>query len=264
VSRLIRFASTAIAALALASTLVACGGSELSADDFRAEADEICVNQVKGFIEIEQRLGVSEGLAEEAVLQGQLGKIRERSLSELEELEAPDEVAQPWDRYLQIRRQLIDLRQEHLKLLREGKEKGLGPLNEKISSLNGDLDEVGEEAGLTACASVLPQDQAEEALAVVKEVALTSDPKRVCDELVTESYLEVGFEGKFETCASFQKENGDNFADKIEVEKIEGVADTQALVTITEIGGALGGEETIWALHREDGKWKVNLVSSVS
>jgi hypothetical protein len=260
VSRLTLLSAALAAALAVFG-LAACGSSD-SADDFTAEADEVCVEQVRAFQEVEDRLGSSTSIEEEAKMQKALLPIREESLADLEGIEAPEESAKDWDRYLEIRAELRDLRKQQLELLEKGDEKALEPINEKIGDLNDELDVVGEKAGLLACASVLPKDQAKEAQEVVEEVALTTDPKRVCDELVTQNYLDVGFEGKYEECAKFQKENADDFADKVKVEEVTGVADTSASVKITEIGGIYDGEETTWVLRPEDGQWKVNLIST--
>jgi len=256
--------ASSLVVLALAFALAACGSSDSSTEDFRAEADEICVEQVRSFQEVEERLGTSTSIEEEAKLQQELLPIREESLADLEGVEAPEESEKAWQGYLEIRRELRDLRKKQLLRLNKGDEEALQPLNQKIGDLNDELNEAGEEAGLLACASVLPEDQAKETEEVVEEVALTTDPKRVCDELVTQNYLDTGFEGSFEKCAKFQRENGDKFADKIKVEKVEGVADTSAAVTITEIGGEFDGEETTWALRREGDQWKVNLISAAS
>jgi hypothetical protein len=261
VSRLIRLVSPFALILVLALGVAACGDSESSSDDFVAEADEICVQQVRDFQAVEDRLGSSTSLEEEAKMQKELLPIREESLAGLEEVEAPEDSEKAFEKYLDIRHELRDLRKEQLKLLEKGDEEALEPLNEKISDLNDELDEVGKEAGLLACASVLPKDQAKEAEEVVKEVALTTDPKRVCKELVTQNYLDLGFEGKYEECATFQKEEAENFAEEVKVEEVTGVADTSAAVTITEIGGMYDGEETTWTLRREGGQWKVNLIS---
>lgn len=261
-SRFIRLLSPLALVLFLATALAACGDSGSSSEDFVAEADEICVEQVRSFQQVEDRLGSSTTLEQEAKMQKELLPIREESLASLEELEAPEESEKAWNRYLELRAELRDLRKEQLALLEKGDEEALEPLNEKISDLNDELDEVGKEAELLACASVLPKDQAKEAEEVVEEVALTTDPKRVCDELVTQNYLDVGFEGKFEECAKFQKEEADNFAEDLKVEKVDGVADTSASVTITEEGGMYDGEESTWVLRREGGGWKVNLISA--
>ena len=262
-SRLVRFTAPLIA-LAFALALSACGSSEPSTDDFVAEADEVCVEQVRNFQEVEDRLGSSTSIEEEAKLQKELLPFREESLASLEEIEAPEDSEKAWEKYLEIRRELRDLRKEQLKLLEKGDEEALDPINTKIGDLNDELDEVGKEAGLLACASVLPKDQAKEAEEVVKEVALTTDPKRVCDELVTQNYLDVGFEGKYEECAKFQREEAENFAEAVKVEEVTGVADTSAAVTITEVGGMYDGEESTWVLRPEGDGWKVNLISASS
>jgi hypothetical protein len=260
-SRPVRFCASSVALL-LAVGLAACGDSGSSSEDFVAEADEVCVEQVRAFQKVEDRLGSSTSIEEEAEMQKALLPLREKSLANLEEVEAPEDSKKAFDEYLEIRRELRDLRKDQLRLLEKGDEEALEPINEKISDLNDELDEVGKEAGLLACASVLPKDQAKEAEEVVKEVALTTDPKRVCDELVTQNYLDGGFEGKYEECATFQKEEADNFAEKVKVEEVTGVADTSASVRITEIGGMYDGEESTWVLRPENGQWKVNLISA--
>jgi hypothetical protein len=263
VSRPIRFSLPLIAVLAIVG-ITACGSSEPSAEDFRAEADEVCTEQVRGFQEVEDRLGSSTTLEEEAKLQKELLPLRRKSLNQLEELEAPEDATRAWNRYLDIRHELSELRAKQLDLLEKGDEEALDPVNEKIGDLNDELDIEGKKAGLLACASVLPKDQAEEAKEVVEEVALTTDPKRVCRELVTQNYLDTGFEGSFKVCAKFQREEAENFADDLEVEEVSGVADTSAAVTITETGGMYDGEESTWVLRREDGGWKVNLISAAA
>ena len=260
-SRLVRFACPFLV-VAFALSVAACGSSEPSADDFRAEADEVCVEQVRNFQKTEDRLGSSTSLEQEAKLQKELLPFREEAIADLEEIEAPEESEKAWNRYMDLRLELRDLRKQQLVLLEKGDEEALEPLNEKISDLNDELDEVGKEAGLLACASVLPKDQAKEAEEVVKEVALTTAPKRVCDELVTQNYLDTGFGGEFEECAKFQRENAEDFAEEVEVESVDGVADTSASVTITEVGGMYDGEETTWVLRREGDQWKVNLIST--
>jgi len=261
VSRLVRLPGLFLV-LALLLGIAGCGSSEPSAEDFQAEADEVCVEQVRNFQKVEDRLGSSTSLEQEAKLQKELLPFREQAIADLEEIEAPEDAEKDWDRYLELRQELRDLRKEQLALLAKGDEEALEPLNKKISDLNDELDEVGKDAGLLACASVLPKDQAKEAEEVVEEVALTTEPKRVCDELVTQNYLDTGFEGSFEECAKFQKANAEDFAEEVEVEKVDGVADTSAAVTITEIGGMYDGEETTWVLRREGGQWKVNLISA--
>jgi hypothetical protein len=248
--------------LVIALTVAACGSSEPSTEDFRAEADEICVEQVRNFQDVEDRLGSSTTLEDEAKLQKELMPFRQEALAGLEAVEAPEDSGKAWNRYLDLRRELRDLRKQQLALLEKGDEEALEPLNEKISELNDELDEVGVDAGLLACASVLPKGQAKEAEAVVKEVALTTDPKRVCRELVTQNYLDTGFEGSFEECSKFQREEAENFAEEVEVQEVSGVADTSAAVTITEVGGMYDGEESTWVLRREGDTWKVNLISS--
>lgn len=260
-SRLFRISLPLVAVLAIVG-ITACGSSEPSAEDFAAEADEVCTQQIRDFQKVEDRLGSSTSLEQEAKLQKALLPFREGSLADLEEIEAPEDSEKAWERYLDIRRELRDLRKQQLELLEKGDEEALEPINEKIGDRNDELDEVGEKAGLLACASVLPKDQGKEAREVVEEVALTTDPKRVCRELVTQNYLDVGFEGSYEECAKFQREEAENFADDVEVEEVSGVADTSAAVKITEVGGMYDGEETTWVLRRDGGTWKVNLISA--
>lgn len=43
-------------------------------------------------------------------------------------------------------------------------------------------------------------------------MALTTDPQRACRELVTQNYLDTGFEGKLSECAKLQREEAASFA----------------------------------------------------
>ena len=99
-SRFIRRLSPLALTLVLATALTACGDSGSSSEDFVAEADEICVEQVRDFQAVEDRLGSSTSLEQEAKMQKELLPIREESLASLEELEAPEESEKAWNRYL--------------------------------------------------------------------------------------------------------------------------------------------------------------------
>ena len=257
------FPVLALALFALVALLTGCGGSDgASTEDFRAEIDQVCADQVAQFVEVEERLGTPISLDEAAKYQKELEPIRQEALEEFEEAEAPDNLAKDWERYLDIRRELSDLRAEELKLLEEGDQKALEPLGEEIDERNEDLEAQAKKLGLQACARVLPEDQRQEAIDLVEEVSFTTDPELVCRDLVTENYLELGFEGSYEDCAKFQSDNAEKFATDVEVESVEGVADTQAIVTITDVDGQFAGEESTWNLVREGEEWKVTAITS--
>jgi hypothetical protein len=258
VSRPSLSAAIALAILVLGALVAAgCGDSGSSNEDFVAEADQICTQQTADSVKVEDRLGYPLSLEEGAEFQGELAPIRQEGLEQLEGLEAPDELADDWDRYLAARRESGELREEQVKLLEAGDEEKVKALNAEIEANSDELEKAAKDVGMEACGRILPADQREEVVDVVEEVALTTDPKLVCRDLVTPGYLELGFEGSYEECAEFQRKNADKFATDVEIDDVEGVADTQAVVKITDVDGQFAGEESAWTLvHRDDG-WKV-------
>jgi hypothetical protein len=261
-SRSPSYAVLTLALFALTALAAGCGGGGSSTEDFRAEVDETCTDQVAQFVDVEERLGTPISLEEAAKSQREMNPIRAESLEELEEVEAPDDLADDWERYLVIRRELSDLRAEELKLLEEGDQKAVEPLGDEIDERNEELEAQARTLGLQACARILPEDQRTEAIELVEEVSFTTDPELVCRDLVTENYLELGFGGSYEDCAEFQRENAEKFATDVEVESVEGVADTQAIVAITDVDGMFAGEESTWNLVREGEEWKVTAITA--
>jgi hypothetical protein len=254
-----RFRRRSVALLAVGGTIVlaACGGDGgPSTGEFLADADAACIDQNREAIGIQFAEGSSQSVEEEAALGRELIPVRADLNEQLEALEPPEELLSDWDRYLALRNELLDVRRRQLAALERG-----DPVPEQLATQATDLEDrslaIAERIGLTACASVLPRNDRDAALSVVKEVAVTPNPQRVCGELASPNYLEESFHGSFRECARYQRKASGTFPDDVKLVNAEGVEGVVAYITIEDVGGGLDGRQSKWTLIRHGGRWQV-------
>lgn len=94
-------------AFALAALAGGCGqGDPLSAEELTARGDELCAEGRERFDEIQRQ---PPGNASEAADQAEeLVEVASEELDELEDLRPPEELSDPYDRYLEARRSALE------------------------------------------------------------------------------------------------------------------------------------------------------------
>ena len=245
-----------LAGLAIVSlgVFAACGDDENEADDFRAAADQICVDRATALTEKISGVGPPTSIQEEAALVAELNPIREQSLEETQALEAPEDLADDWDEYVGLIDDLYQHDVEALQQLEDEDTDALTEGNAERAEINEQLDTVATDLDLTACAGVLSDEAQTEITSVIEEVMTTTDPDRVCGELVTENYLEGS--GGEKACIASQKDPSAT-SDSAEVANITGVEDVTASAEVTQ-SGADAPEELNAELVYQDGAWKLD------
>jgi hypothetical protein len=266
-----------IAALAMSAGFAACGGGDeeggdsgetsSDANDFPTLADSIC-NEASGEVaQANLELGYSTEEADIIDLVEQSLAIRKDAVAQLEELEPPDEFADAFDRALAARHDLIDAIEDEVAARKKGDTAALEEIIASEFKAGDASDKASAEAGLSDCAGVLPDDDAQAAEDVLREYAVTADPETACsfegDGLVSEPFLEEGF-GGVEACTKAQEklqDNPDDLATDIKVSKATGVDNVIANVEFEDVGGKFDKLSSVSTLYYVDGAWRLFSIS---
>ena len=241
--------------------IAACGGDsdEDSGDDFAAQADQICLEAQRETVEIARRLGPVTSDEDVIPRIEQFTPVREQAQADLEALEPSEDVAPAFDRLLALRREHLERSQQELKLRKSGDVAAAARLGAKSSRLQEQEDAAAEDAGLTACARILPDEDAEQAKETIT-VLETSDDPDLCTETMTAEGVEALF-GGLEACEEAQQGlKPSELADSVDFEEISGLEGVSASVVGTVNGGTLDGDHAKYEMIYEDGTYKVNTV----
>ena len=262
-----------IAVLAVSAGVVACGGddndeaADSGADDFPTQANAICNEGAGEAAQVYLELGYSAEEEDVIELRERVRAIRADALAQLEELEPPAEVAEAFERSLTGRQYVVDAMEDEITALEKGDTAGAEKAAAKAAEAADAINEAGEEAGLSDCAGVLPDDDAQAAEDVLREFATTADPATSCSSegegLLTEIFLEEGF-GGVEACTKEQKDVEDDLATDVKVSEATGVDDVVAVLQYEDVGGRFDGLPTTTTLYYVDGAWRIYSVEETS
>ncbi|MCB0876489.1 MAG: hypothetical protein R2718_08945 [Solirubrobacterales bacterium] len=230
--------------------LVACGDDGGGGEsDFAAEAEAICVDAAREQADVSiessdfaDRLDASASAGAEA---------QERS----EALIPPDDLDDTWDRYLDNRSQSLELVDEIAAAVDDGDTGAAEAGVAEIEALVDDRDELAEELGLEACARNLPDEDEQQIREAVELASTSNDGDRVCEEVVSDAYIDRQFDGDVDACAKAQSRSVT--VESVEFEDIDGVAGVLATVEVDLSGGSLDGRSGTLQLVYEDGAWRV-------
>jgi hypothetical protein len=96
---------TLLCALAATAFVTACGGDDVTEQEFRADASEVCRDVKRELDQIQETTPRTATQAEEqaeAILE-----VSEQALGNLEEIDAPEDLSGGYDRYLRAREEAI-------------------------------------------------------------------------------------------------------------------------------------------------------------
>lgn len=246
-----------------------CGDDEESSDGeqtdptaaFVAEVSDLCVDEA-----VEQRETIQGNfpVTDEAAAAAQVEELRESFnglTNDFEGIEAPEELAATYDGFLASREAIDEARVALTAANESGNTDKIAAADENLQATGEERAQIAKELGLTACTRELPADQQEAATAVLEELTVSTDPERVCDELVYEEYLEGSFPGDdpYQRCADFQQKliDQDQEATGIEVTRVTGTDGVGTTIEYSDVGGKFDGLPTKGTLYYEDGVWKV-------
>jgi hypothetical protein len=135
----------ATASLALA----ACGGGDggLSRQEFLSEADSICAEYDQRIQEIDEPQSIDdvERYADEAK------PVIEEGMTELRELEPPDELQEQWNEYIASSEESVEYLDELRQAGAEGDPARIQEIAQEVSEKNEEADRLARDLGLQDC-----------------------------------------------------------------------------------------------------------------
>ena len=102
----IRTSVAALATVVAAAVLASCGGGDsVTADQFRADANKVCSDLERNLDRIQRRLPQTADQAEEQA--SAIVDVSQQALGNLRKIDAPEELSDGYDRYLEARERAI-------------------------------------------------------------------------------------------------------------------------------------------------------------
>jgi hypothetical protein len=125
------------------------GGDELTADEFRQQADSICA-EFEGRL---NELGTPESLDDLQNFVSDAVPIIEEGNSQLHELNPPDELQEDWDRAMEINDQQLETVRDLRDAAEDGDQARVQELLQEGEEANAEADQLAAELGLQDCGS---------------------------------------------------------------------------------------------------------------
>lgn len=141
--------AAAIALLALAACGGGDGGDQLTADEFRQQADGICA-EFEGRL---NELGTPESLED---LQGYVDDavpILEEGTNRLDELQPPEELEEDWNRAMEINREQLENVRGLQDAVADGDQARVTELLQESDDARDESNQLAADLGLTECGS---------------------------------------------------------------------------------------------------------------
>jgi hypothetical protein len=232
----LRGTAAACAAIAVALVPVACGDddSEPTAD-FSTLADEVCLGVAEELQSVRSDVAPPNSAEQAAELIELQLPVRLDGLERLQALRPPAELVAAWDQYLAAHEGRIDALDEALAAAQDERDGDFTVAQERVERHSDQARGAAEQAGLEACAELLPPAGQDDVLGAVEKLLTSQNSERICEELLTERFAEAVF-GSVEKCIS---ERGLPTASALELLDVGGIASTSAFVDV-EIVDFLG------------------------
>ena len=249
-------AIAACAAVALALAGAACDDDDEPTADFPDAADDICLDVARQLADARDDVAPPDSPKEAAdLLEVELPN-RLDGLRRLQELQPPPELINAWNQYLTVAESRIDATDQALTAAKDSDEEAFREAQARFERLSDEARDIGEQAGLEACAEVLPSAGQDDVLTVVEKLFTSRDSKKVCDELVTQRFVDSIY-GSRERCES---ERGLPTAASLDLLDVGGVASTTAFVDVklTDYLGRIRQIRVELVFDEDSETWKVD------
>jgi phage-related minor tail protein len=125
------------------------GGEEMTADEFRQEADAICA-EFEGRLD---DLGRPESLDDLQNFVSEAVPIIEEGNAQLQELNPPDELQEQWDRAMEINNEQLETVRDLREAVEDGDQARAQELIEAGNEANTEADQLAADLGLEECGS---------------------------------------------------------------------------------------------------------------
>jgi hypothetical protein len=250
-----------------AGLVAACGddddsGGETSAEEFIAEADNLCTESAREALRNPEPTPTNAEEAAESLEESL--KEREEAIADFEALgDPPAEIAKEWQQLNELRQQRLAKTRELLKLARQGIEAEnprYASVIEESSKLGDQGDAIYAEIGSTACAGILPPDERKEVIKFVTFWETKPFPGE-CEKYTTLDGINLLF-GSVKKCEEAQlTPPPEGYTKRVKVTSVEGIAGVNATVDASLFGGVGDGSKVTYNLVFEDGQYKVDSAS---
>lgn len=132
-----------------AAAFAGCG--EPSRDELAAQVDEVCVEEAAAFEELAESAS-AEGTDVSAQLESGAA-IREEALDALRELEAPGDLQEPFDDYLVLREENLEITRAAVEAAERGDREALDVATATLSDRTAETDLTAFQLGADECVS---------------------------------------------------------------------------------------------------------------
>jgi hypothetical protein len=144
-----RVAAASVAVLALAGCGGGNGGDQLTAEDFRQQADAICAD-FEGRLD---ELGTPQSLEDVEQYVDDAIPILEEGTAELDDLQPPDELEEDWNRAMEINREQLENVRALQQAVEDGDQAQIAELLQQADEARQESDQLATELGLEQCGS---------------------------------------------------------------------------------------------------------------
>ena len=248
--------------LLIAAALLAlggCGGGPnfdfQHPESFNADVDALCLSQAEAAARAQMQLGQAESAADEAAnLRGIAGAVA-MSDSAFAAIEPPDSAVAGYEELLDARAVVAELTESYAVALEGERPKKIVAARRALDAGRDELWDAGSELGLTACSGRLSKRNEATVTELVEVVDTTSDPAKVCEGMVFDSYVDSAFGGVAE-CRRFQRD-AKNTAGSIDVQDVTGTDGIAATVDFRDVAGPFDGRPLRATLFPLDGRWRL-------
>jgi len=128
------------------------GGAALTEEEFAARGDEICRAAQEQVAEVQRDPPASR---EDSIrFTEELIAVFEDEIAELEALEPPDDRGEAFDRYMEARRETVELLEQGRDAAEENDAEGYADAQAEVAAGQVERAELAQEAGLSGCSRV--------------------------------------------------------------------------------------------------------------